>query len=156
MPLHALFGEPSVLQHRPVASALQHEGMVMSFDIRAGGLKILVVHHDAIVVEDLCETLADTARSARVDRAADLSPASFGEKSYDAALIEVSRNHSAFEVEFDRLSRALGRIVWITDDLHPVPASHRLGASLRQPFRTEDVQAALRIAGILPEPKTRQ
>jgi len=120
----------------------------MTHDAQANGLTFLVVHHDAIVLEDLCETLAETAVEAVVDRADVLLPGDIGGKVYDAALIEVSRNATAFEEARCALAGALNRVVWITDDLNPAPSAPQLSTSLQQPFRTEDVTAALRAAGL--------
>lgn len=120
----------------------------MTHHAQPSGLRFLVVHHDLIVMDDLCETLAQTARPAVIDRATGLSPSDIAEKSYDAALIEASRNASAFEGASRSLSRRLERVVWITDDMNPTPELPPLRASLRQPFRTEDVMAALLAAGL--------
>jgi hypothetical protein len=121
----------------------------MAHGAQAHRLNVLVVHHDAVVLEDLCETLSESAGEAVVDRAEILLPGEIGGKIYDAALIEVSRNATAFEEAFDALSGALGLVVWITDDMHPAPDAPLRRASLRQPFRTEDVTAALRAAGVV-------
>lgn len=128
----------------------------MTHDVQAHRLTVLVVHHDAVVLEDLCETLAETSVETVVDRADVLLPGAIDGKVYDAALIEVSRNATAFEDAGGALAGALNRVVWITDDLHPAPPAPLVSASLRQPFRTEDVTAALRAAGLFgPGPAVR-
>lgn len=122
----------------------------MSVDCRGNRLRILVVHHDAVVREDLCETLSETARDVLVERADALRPRDIKGTSYDAALIEVSRNAGAFRQASGALSTVLSRVVWITDDLHPAPDAPQHRWVLRQPFRTRDVSAALRAAGVVP------
>ncbi|AHM05137.1 hypothetical protein roselon_02839 [Roseibacterium elongatum DSM 19469] len=121
----------------------------MSLDAQAQSLRLLVVHHDLIVLEDLCETLAETGSAALVDRADTLRPDDLDGQCYDAALIEVSRNATAYETAFQTLSKALARVIWITDDMHPAPETPLVRTSLRQPFRTEDVTTALEAAGVL-------
>jgi hypothetical protein len=122
----------------------------MHSDIRARRLKVLVVHHDAVVLEDLCETLRAAQGTVLVDRASSFLPREMEASDYDAALIEVSGNETAFSDLGDRLAKLLRRVVWITDDFHPAPEAPTFRADLRQPFRTEDVTAALCAAGLFP------
>lgn len=122
----------------------------MSSNPRVNRVRVLVVHHDMIVLQDLCETLGDVAIEAIVDRAESLSPEQVVVQKYDAALIEVSRNAETLNRAQDRLTKTLKRVVWITDDMHPAPEMPKTRASLRQPFRTEDVTAALKAAGVVP------
>ena len=119
----------------------------MLSEVRACGRNVLVIHHDAVVLEDLCETLREAHGSIRVDRATSLSPHDIHAPAYDAALIEVSGNETTLCDAGDRLSNVARRVVWITDDFHPAPDATPFRAHLKQPFRTEDVTAALRAAG---------
>ena len=120
----------------------------MSVNNRCNALRILVVHHDAVVLEDLCETLTESAGDTVVERAYALRPEEIRGKSYDAALIEASRNARTFRDASRTLSQALTRVVWITDDVNPAPDAPGQSSVLRQPFRTEDVTAALKAAGV--------
>ncbi|MEM8849264.1 MAG: hypothetical protein AAGE03_04430 [Pseudomonadota bacterium] len=124
----------------------------MSPSPRGNRVRVLVVHHDMIVLQDLCETLNETAIEAVVDRAETLMPDHVVGRSYDAALIEVSRNAETLTRAQDHLAKSLKRVVWITDDMYAAPEGPAQHASLRQPFRTEDVTAALKAAGLLPLP----
>lgn len=121
----------------------------MSRDPNAADQKLLVVHHDSIVLEDLREAIGEMTGGAVVHHALELSPTCFLDMRFDAALIEVSRNARLFETAPGDWVASLGRIIWITDNADRRPDTPRAIAQLEQPFRTDDIAHVLKTAGVL-------